>query len=186
VARYLEDLRKHMKELKKKAKAAKGDRHGRKKEQKRAETKRQHPKVLIKYIDKDYADVKNRCASSSLSPPPSSRMCSADVHSTSLYPMLENGLITFDLLWALWKPNTLAFTTTYGSHDEPRVFKVEMAERHHGLMRGGYYYIEGKVWQCSPPEGVPKTPLCGSPFANGLRAFCSTSSMMGSSSASAA
>lgn len=59
--------------------------------------------------------------------------------------MLENGLITFDLLWALWKPNTLAFTTTYGSHDEPRVFKVEMAEKHHGLMKGGYYYLEGKV-----------------------------------------
>jgi hypothetical protein len=61
--------------------------------------------------------------------------------------MLENGLITFDLLWALWKPNTLAYTTTYGSHDEPRVFKVEMAEKHHGLMRGDYYYIEGKYFE---------------------------------------
>jgi len=60
--------------------------------------------------------------------------------------MLENGLITFELLWALWKPNTLAFTTTYGSPDEPRVFKVEMAEKHHGIMKGEYYYIEGKVW----------------------------------------
>ena len=67
-------------------------------------------------------------------------------HTTcSLYPMLENGLITFDLLWALWKPNTLAFTTTYGSHDEPRVFKVEVAEKHYGIMKGEYYYIEGKV-----------------------------------------
>ncbi len=61
--------------------------------------------------------------------------------------MLENGLITFDLLWALWKPNTLAYTTTYGSHDEPRVFKVEMAEKHHGLMKGDYYYIEGKYFE---------------------------------------
>ncbi|KAK4121562.1 hypothetical protein N657DRAFT_577644 [Parathielavia appendiculata] len=120
---YLEDLQNHMKELKK-AKPAKGDKHERKKEQKRIETKRQHLKVLIKYINKDYADVKN-----------------------SLYPMLENGLITFDLLWALWKPNTLAYTTTYGSHDEPRVFKVEMAEKHHGLMRGDYYYIEGKYFE---------------------------------------
>src|SRR3954471_11174512 len=67
-------------------------------------------------------------------------------HVRSLYPMLENGLITFDLLWALWKPNTLAFTTTYGSHDEPRVFKVEMAEKHFSIMKGEYYYIEGKVW----------------------------------------
>ncbi|KAL2018379.1 hypothetical protein VTK56DRAFT_914 [Thermocarpiscus australiensis] len=120
---YLEDLRKHLKELKK-AKAKKGDKHERKKEQKRIELKRQHLKVLVRYIDKDYADVKN-----------------------SLYPMLENGLITFDLIWALWKPNTLAFTTTYGSHDEPRVFKVEMAEKHRSIMKGEYYYIEGKYFE---------------------------------------
>ncbi len=63
--------------------------------------------------------------------------------------MLENGLITFDLLWALWKPNTLAFTTTYGSHDEPRVFKVEMAEKHFSIMKGDFYYIEGKVSKLS-------------------------------------
>ncbi len=61
--------------------------------------------------------------------------------------MLKNGLITFDLLWALWKPNTLAYTTTYGSHDEPRVFKVEMAEKHHTLMKGEYYYLEGKYFE---------------------------------------
>lgn len=59
--------------------------------------------------------------------------------------MLENGLITFDLLWALWKPNTLAFTTTYGSHDDPRVFKVEMTEKHFSIVKGDFYYIEGKV-----------------------------------------
>ncbi|KAK5652105.1 hypothetical protein OQA88_10883 [Cercophora sp. LCS_1] len=107
---YLEDLRKHLKELKK-AKP-KGDKHERKKEQKRIDTKRQHLKILI-----------------------------------HLYPMLENGLITFDLLWALWKPNTLAFTTTYGSHDEPRAFKVEMAEKHFSIMKGEYYYIEGKYFE---------------------------------------
>ncbi len=59
--------------------------------------------------------------------------------------MLENGLITFDLLWALWKPNTLAFTSTYGCHDQPRVFKVEMAEKHYSIIKGEYYYIEGKA-----------------------------------------
>lgn len=59
--------------------------------------------------------------------------------------MLENGLITFDLLWALWKPNTLVYTTTYGSVDEPRVFKVEVAEKHYSIVRGEFYYIEGKV-----------------------------------------
>ncbi|KAL2200201.1 hypothetical protein P885DRAFT_74036 [Corynascus similis CBS 632.67] len=120
---YLEDLRQHMKDLKK-TKVTKGSKRSRKKEQKRIKSKRQHLKVLVKYIDEDYADTKN-----------------------SLYPMLKNGLITFDLLWALWKPNTLAYTTTYGSHDEPRVFKVEMAEKHHGLLRGHYYYIEGKYFE---------------------------------------
>ncbi|KAG7288244.1 hypothetical protein NEMBOFW57_007775 [Staphylotrichum longicolle] len=120
---YLKDFRKHVKRLKKR-KAAKGAKQERKKEQKRIDTMRQHLKVLIKYINKDYADVKN-----------------------SLYPMLQNGLITFDLLWALWKPNTLAYTTTYGSHDEPRVFKVEMAEKHHSIMKGEYYYIEGKYFE---------------------------------------
>lgn len=83
---------------------------------------------MIKYLDKDYAQTKN-----------------------SLYPMLENGLITFDLLWALWKPNTLAYTTTYGSHDEPRVFKVECAEKHYSVLKGDFYYIEGKVRPPSPP-----------------------------------
>lgn len=59
--------------------------------------------------------------------------------------MLENGLITFDLLWALWKPNTLAYMTTYGSHDEPRAFKVDLAEKESHFMKGDSYRIEGKV-----------------------------------------
>ncbi|KAH8891787.1 hypothetical protein GQ53DRAFT_794023 [Thozetella sp. PMI_491] len=120
---YLEDFRKHNKELKK-TKVSKVDKHERKKERKRIEMKRKHLKILLKYIDKDYADTKN-----------------------SLYPMLENGLITFELLWALWKPNTLAFTSTYGSHDQPRVFKVEMAEKHYSIIKGEYYYIEGKYFE---------------------------------------
>lgn len=57
--RYLEDLRKHLKVLKK-AKSTKSDKRERKKEQKRIEIKRQHLRVLVKYVDKDYADVKNR------------------------------------------------------------------------------------------------------------------------------
>lgn len=118
---YLEEFRDYLKELKK-AKPSGADKHERKKQQKRIDGKRQHLKILVKYIDKDYDQVKS-----------------------SLYPMLQNGLITFDLLWALWKPNTLAYTTTYGSHDEPRVFKVEMAEKHHTIIKGDFYYIEGKV-----------------------------------------
>jgi hypothetical protein len=120
---YLDDLRAYYKGLKK-AKPKGEDKQARKKDKKKIETKQQHLKVLLKYIDKDYAKVKE-----------------------SLYPMLKNGLITFDLLWALWKPNTLAFTTTYGSHDQPRVFKVEMAEQHYSIMKGNSYYIEGKYFE---------------------------------------
>jgi hypothetical protein len=61
--------------------------------------------------------------------------------------MLENGLISFDLLWALWKPGTLAYTTTYGSHDEPRVFKVGLSEQRQDLVKGDYYFIEGKYFE---------------------------------------
>lgn len=120
---YLEDLRKHSKHLKKQVKSPSAtDKQERKKEVKWLEEKRLHLKVLVKYIDKDYEHVKN-----------------------SLYPMLEHGLITFDLLWALWKPGTLAYTTTYGSHDEPRVFKVDTAEKHYHITKGEFYYVDGKV-----------------------------------------
>lgn len=123
--RYLEDLRKHVRFLKKEIASPSGStKDERKKEAKRLTEKRQHLKVLVRYLDKDYNDVK-----------------------TSLDPMLEHGLITFDLLWALWKPNTLAYTTTYGSHDEPRVFKVETAEKHYHLTKGNFYYIDGKYFE---------------------------------------
>ncbi|CAK7210924.1 hypothetical protein SCUCBS95973_000957 [Sporothrix curviconia] len=119
---YLDDIRKHIKALKNFE--PKGDKKNRKKEVKRNEKKRQQLKVLAKYLDEDYEAVKN-----------------------SLNPLLANGLITFDLIWALWKPNTLAFTTTYGSTDQPRVFKAEMAEKHFSLMKGDFYYIEGKYFE---------------------------------------
>lgn len=55
----MEDLRAHLKALKKERPSAK-DKHERKKEQKNIEMKRQHLKVLVKYLDKDYADTKKR------------------------------------------------------------------------------------------------------------------------------
>lgn len=118
-------MRKHVKVLKKQAASPSGsDKQARRKEGKRLEEKRQSLKTLVKYIDKDYDHIKN-----------------------SLYPMLDHGLITFDLLWALWKPNTLAYTTTYGSHDEPRIFKVDTAEKHHHISKGEFYYVDGKYFE---------------------------------------
>ncbi|KAF3065892.1 putative aaa family atpase protein [Daldinia childiae] len=120
---YLEDMRTYVKNLK--DLEPEGDsRKERRKVQKWIDEKRRHLRVLIKHIDTDFSETKK-----------------------SLYPMLENGLITFDLLWALWKPNTLAYATTYGSVDEPRVFKVEVAEKHYSIVRGEFYYIEGKYFE---------------------------------------
>lgn len=59
--------------------------------------------------------------------------------------MLENGLITFDYLWALWKPGTLAYATTYGASDHPRVFRVDRSECHSSMFKGQFYHITGKV-----------------------------------------
>ncbi|KAJ3464329.1 hypothetical protein MRS44_009115 [Fusarium solani] len=117
---YLEDLRVHLRALKQ-AKPAGETKKARKKNQVRLDDKRKHLKVMIKYIDKDYETTKE-----------------------SLYPMLESGLITFDLLWALWKPNTLAYTTTYGCTSEPRVFRVDMATPQSSIVKGRYYGIDGK------------------------------------------
>lgn len=93
----------------------------RKKNQRRLEDKRKQLKVLVKYLDKDYAKIKN-----------------------SLYPMLKSGIITFDFLWALWKPNTLVYSTSDDTGDDPRVFKVSFAGKASTLLSGSWYFVEGK------------------------------------------
>ena len=113
---YLEELRAAMKELKKKSKTEK-----KKKIRKRNVQKIAHMKVLLKYLDEDYAEIKK-----------------------TLYPLLESNLITFDLLWALYKPNTIAYTTTYGNADEPRAFRVEYAAKDSNFQKGTWYSIEGR------------------------------------------
>ena len=112
---YLEEARTYSKKLEEESKTMK------KKEKKIAATKAQHLKILCKYLDKDYAETKK-----------------------TLYPMLENNTITFDLLWALFKPNSIAYTTTYGDNDQPRAFKVDYATKECHFMKGTWYDIEGK------------------------------------------
>jgi hypothetical protein len=84
-------------------------------------TKAKHLRIMVKYLDKDYADIKK-----------------------TLYPMLENGLITFDLLWALFKPNTITYSGTYGDDDEPRAVKIDFAIKENNFMKGSYYLVEGR------------------------------------------
>lgn len=131
---YLEELREHMNELRTLRKS-----EPKKKARKAAAVKASHVKgklpvvlfswesltnlniVLIKYLDKDYAETKK-----------------------TLFPLLESRTITFDLLWALFKPNTIAYTSTYNNHEEPRAFKLEYATKESSFMRGQWYTVEGK------------------------------------------
>ncbi|KAL8895658.1 MAG: hypothetical protein Q9207_008073 [Kuettlingeria erythrocarpa] len=113
---YLEELRTHMKELRSQSKSEK-----KKKPRKMALVKYNHVKVLIKYLDKDYAETKK-----------------------TLYPLLESNTITFDLLWALFKSNEIAYCPTYSNPDEPRAFKIEYATKENSFMKGTWYNIEGR------------------------------------------
>ncbi|OGE49151.1 hypothetical protein PENARI_c023G01087 [Penicillium arizonense] len=113
---YLEETRQYMKDLKKQSRSEK-----KKKARKAAALKAAHLKVLIKYLDTDYADTKK-----------------------TLYPLLEANTITFDLLWALFKPNTIAYTPTYSNPDEPRAFKIEYAIKESSFMKGQWYSVEGR------------------------------------------
>ncbi|PYH48889.1 ATP-binding protein [Aspergillus saccharolyticus JOP 1030-1] len=113
---YLEETRQYMRELRQLAKTEK-----KKKARKAAQLKATHLKVLIKYLDTDYAETKK-----------------------TLYPLLDANMITFDLLWAIFKPNTIAYSSTYGNVDEPRAFKIEYATKESSFMKGQWYSIEGR------------------------------------------
>ena len=91
---------------------------------KKLEQQKKLCKSLVSFIDQDYADTKK-----------------------TLYPLLEAGNITFDLTWALFKPNEIAITSCYGSWDEPRCFKVDFATKNSSLQRGEWYCVEGKYME---------------------------------------
>ena len=113
---YLEECRAYMSKMEEEGESAK-----KKKDRKAAATKAKHLGILIKYLDKDYAETKK-----------------------TLYPMLERNMTSFDLLWALFKPNSIAYTTTYGDTDHPRAFKIDYATKESHFMKGTWYNIEGK------------------------------------------
>lgn len=77
--------------------------------------------MLIEYLDEDYREIKK-----------------------TLKGLLKQGMITFELLWAIFKPNCIAYTPTYGSSDDPRCFKVDLAEKCVSFMRGEWYCVEGR------------------------------------------
>lgn len=58
--------------------------------------------------------------------------------------MLEAGIITFEYLWALFKPNTILYSSTYGDEEEARAFKAVYSKENASFMRGKWYSIESR------------------------------------------
>lgn len=77
-----------------------------------------HLTVLIDYVNSDYESVAKR-----------------------LYPLLEHEEITFDLLWALFLPNTIIYTVCAGSN-EPRCLKLDWGEQKESMQRGRFYQLD--------------------------------------------
>ncbi|KAF2666780.1 P-loop containing nucleoside triphosphate hydrolase protein [Microthyrium microscopicum] len=118
---HLEEMRAfYKKTLKERIKKAKKNKK-KKKLRKRAETMREHLKLMVSYLDKDFEATKK-----------------------TLVPMLKAGNITFEYIWALFKPNSIAYTTTYGASEHPRCFKVDQAYREKTFTRGEFYVVEGR------------------------------------------
>ena len=113
---YLEELRAYRKELKGKLKNEK-----KKKAKKHLKEQIGQLRCLLKYLDKDYAKTRK-----------------------TLYPMLEAGNITFDLLWTLFRSDTTCYASTYTAQDEPRAFKVEYATKESSFVKGTWMEIEGR------------------------------------------
>lgn len=142
---YLEETRAYMKELKQQAK-----KETKKKAKKLADLKAAQLKVLVKYLDTDYAETKK-----------------------TLYRLLEANMITFDLLWALYKPNTIAYTSTYGNQDEPRAFKIEYATKESSFMKGQWYSIEGRYLEYDGKSFGMGTMAAEVEFFKGVRKITS-------------
>ena len=121
---YHVDLVNYRKELKRKLANER-----KKKPKKQLKQQIEQLKILIKYIEKDYAKT-----------------------SRTLYPMLAKGDITFELLWCLFRSDEICYTTTYGAADEPRAFKVTVATKEHSFVRGTWYQIEGDYLEFNGKE----------------------------------
>lgn len=122
---YYDELKAHVKnELKPKLKRAKKSKDKKLRTQQIAQCK-----LLLKYLDEDYTSVRK-----------------------ALKPMLKAGTITYDLVWALFKPNTIAFTPTYANKDDPRCFRVDFSYEYESwltqakslVVDGRYLEYDGK------------------------------------------
>lgn len=111
------DIRKYYQDLK----SLKKEKKLSKKSLKLTEVKLKHLKLVLKYLEADYARTKK-----------------------TLFPLLESGVINYDLIWGLYKPGSIVCTPTYGSRDYLRAFKVESYLKIMCLKLGPYYLVSGK------------------------------------------
>lgn len=91
------------------------------KDRKQLEQQISQCKLLLKYIDEDYVEIRK-----------------------TLKPMLKAGTIPYHLVWALFKPNTVAYTPTYGNKDDPRCFKVDYCYEEEDWFGNKKWNIEGR------------------------------------------
>jgi hypothetical protein len=56
--------------------------------------------------------------------------------------MLKRGVIHCDLVWTLFRPETIAYTSTYQNKNDPRCFRVETVRQDDG------WVIDGKYLDC--------------------------------------
>jgi hypothetical protein len=62
---------------------------------------------------------------------------------TRIFPLLVSGEITYDLLWALFKPNTFTYTTCPGTK-KPRCIKYDFGEERTTSDGVVYFHIKGR------------------------------------------
>jgi hypothetical protein len=62
---------------------------------------------------------------------------------TRLLPLLISGEILYELLWALFKPNTFAYTTCPGTK-KPRYIKYDFGKERTTSNRVAYFHIRGR------------------------------------------
>jgi hypothetical protein len=115
---YYDELKTYVKnELKPKLKKARKSKERKLRTQQVAQCK-----LLLKYLDEDYTSVRK-----------------------ALKPMLKAGTITYELVWALFKPNTIAFAPTYANKDDPRCFRVDASYEYESwLTQAKSMVVDGK------------------------------------------
>ncbi|EUC42158.1 hypothetical protein COCMIDRAFT_39758 [Bipolaris oryzae ATCC 44560] len=115
---YYDEMKTHVKKtLKRQLGKAK-----RPKERKRLKQQVVQCKLLLSYVDEDFGATRK-----------------------ALKPMVKAGTITYDLVWALFKPNTIAFTPTYNNKDDARCFRVGTAYEAENWLTGvKSWRVDGK------------------------------------------